>query len=298
MSLGNVSSFLDIYMEYELAKGTIANLSHRADRPVCHQTAYGTPPAYAIIQRHLCRRPDMGNRIYRRTLQRRTYQSDKDLFPLPANIVQPRPSPEPNLTVLWSPELPEGFKEFCAKYLSTLLPSSTKTTTWCVRYASPTTTESPAAYLTRKSVNKSSSSAHVATWPKPCCLPSTADVARKHRYGNGEKHPRTDQRHVLNFEEVMDNYKKCWQKSPAFTTKRWTSSTICTTSIYEKAQMALADTNPRINLAYGVAGLSIALDSLSPSNTQSNCTPQRHRSDRRFRYRRRIPLASVTMTTR
>ena len=32
---------------------------------------------------------------------------------------------------------------------------------------------------------------------------------------------------------------------------------------YEKAQMAFIDTNPRINLAYGVAGLSIAIDSLS-----------------------------------
>ena len=32
---------------------------------------------------------------------------------------------------------------------------------------------------------------------------------------------------------------------------------------YEKAQMAFVDTNPRINIAYGVAGLSIALDSLS-----------------------------------
>ncbi len=32
---------------------------------------------------------------------------------------------------------------------------------------------------------------------------------------------------------------------------------------YEKAQMAFVDTDPRINLAYGVAGLSIALDSLS-----------------------------------
>ena len=32
---------------------------------------------------------------------------------------------------------------------------------------------------------------------------------------------------------------------------------------YEKAQMALIDTDPHINLAYGVAGLSIAADSLS-----------------------------------
>jgi len=32
---------------------------------------------------------------------------------------------------------------------------------------------------------------------------------------------------------------------------------------YEKTQMALVDTNPRINLAYGAAGLSIVTDSLS-----------------------------------
>ena len=36
---------------------------------------------------------------------------------------------------------------------------------------------------------------------------------------------------------------------------------------YEKAQMAFIDTDPRINLAYGVAGLSIAIDSFLPSNT-------------------------------
>lgn len=54
---------------------------------------------------------------------------------------------------------------------------------------------------------------------------------------------------------------------------------------YEKAQMAFIDTDPRINLAYGVAGLSIAIDSLSRHQIcQSHCTPQRNRPDRRFRH--------------
>lgn len=102
MSLGNVSSFLDIYLEYELSKGTITeSFAQEPDRPVCHQTAYGPPPAYAIIQRHLCRRPDLGNQISGRTSQRRTYQSDKDLLPFPADIVQPRPftGTEPDRTL-------------------------------------------------------------------------------------------------------------------------------------------------------------------------------------------------------
>jgi formate C-acetyltransferase len=44
---------------------------------------------------------------------------------------------------------------------------------------------------------------------------------------------------------------------------------------YEKAQMAFVDTDPRINLAYGVAGLSIALDSLSAIK-YAKVTPRRN----------------------
>ena len=55
---------------------------------------------------------------------------------------------------------------------------------------------------------------------------------------------------------------------------------------YEKAQMAFIDTNPRINLAYGVAGLSIAIDSLSAIKN-AKVTARRNG---RFRYRRYIPM--------
>ena len=44
---------------------------------------------------------------------------------------------------------------------------------------------------------------------------------------------------------------------------------------YEKAQMAFVDTDPRINLAYGVAGLSIAIDSLSAIK-YATVTPRRN----------------------
>ena len=61
MSLGNVSSFLDIYIEYDMAHGLLdeAHAQELIDQ-FCYQTAYGTPLAYAGLYRHLCRRPDMG----------------------------------------------------------------------------------------------------------------------------------------------------------------------------------------------------------------------------------------------
>ena len=58
--------------------------------------------------------------------------------------------------------------------------------------------------------------------------------------------------------------------------------------------MALVDTNPRINLAYGVAGLSIALDSLSAIK-YAKVTARRNDIGltEGFDIQRRIPLASV-----
>ena len=68
----------------------------------------------------------------------------------------------------------------------------------------------------------------------------------------------------LTFEEVLSNYKKVLsQIARVYNDAMNIIHYMHDKYYYEKAQMAFVDTNPRINIAYGVAGLSIALDSLS-----------------------------------
>ena len=69
---------------------------------------------------------------------------------------------------------------------------------------------------------------------------------------------------LLNFEEVWSNYKKVlMQIARVYNDAMNIIHYMHDKYYYEKAQMAFIDTDPRINLAYGVAGLSIAIDSLS-----------------------------------
>ena len=69
---------------------------------------------------------------------------------------------------------------------------------------------------------------------------------------------------VLNFNEVMANFRLAMQEvSRVYVDAMNIIHYMHDKYYYEKAQMALIDTNPAINLAYGAAGLSIVADSLS-----------------------------------
>ena len=116
MSLGNVSSFLDIYIEYDLTHGNIDEsfaqelidqfvIKLRMVRHLRMQSyndIFAGDPTWVT--------ESIGGRFNdgRTKVTKTSFRFLQTLYNL-------GPSPEPNMTVLWSPDLPEGFKEFCAK---------------------------------------------------------------------------------------------------------------------------------------------------------------------------------------
>jgi formate C-acetyltransferase len=264
MSLGNVSSFLDIYIEYDLAHG---NIDEVAAQELIDQFVIKLR-----MVRHL--RMNAYNEIFAgdptwvteaiggRFNDGRT-KVTKTSFRFLQTLYNLGPSPEPNMTVLWSPDLPEGFKAFCAKV---------SVDTSSIQYENDD--------LMREV--RSCDDYGIA-----CCVSYQAIGKQIQFFGaranlakalllaiNGGRCENTGTvmvkgipvltGEVLKFEEVMNNYKKVLTEvARVYNEAMNIIHYMHDKYYYEKAQMAFVDTDPRINLAYGVAGLSIAIDSLS-----------------------------------
>ncbi len=264
MSLGNVSSFLDIYIEYDMTNGKIDETFAqelidqfviklrmvRHLRMLSYNEIFAGDPTWVTEA--------LGGRFNdgRTKVTKTTFRFLQTLYNL-------GPSPEPNLTVLWSAELPEGFKEFCAKV---------SVDTSSIQYENDE--------LMREV-------RHSDDYGIACCV-SYQDIGRQIQFFgaranlakalllaiNGGCCEETGKLMVkdipvltgdtLKYEEVMANYKKVLiEIARVYNEAMNIIHYMHDKYYYEKAQMAFIDTDPRVNLAYGVAGLSIAIDSLS-----------------------------------
>jgi formate C-acetyltransferase len=116
MSLGNVSAFLDIYLERDLQAGVLTEAA--AQELVDHfvmklrMIRHLRPGAYDDI---FAGDPTWVTEAIGGQLADGRTKVTKTAFRFLQTLYNLGPSPEPNLTVLWSQALPQGFKDFCAQ---------------------------------------------------------------------------------------------------------------------------------------------------------------------------------------
>ena len=116
MSLGRVSTFLDIYIERDIAEDILTE--EQAQELVDQFTIklrlvrHLRTPEYDEV---FAGDPTWVTESIGGMLDKKKSLVTKNSFRFLHCLINLDPSPEPNLTVLWSNNLPENFKKFCAK---------------------------------------------------------------------------------------------------------------------------------------------------------------------------------------
>ena len=265
MSLGRVSTFLDVYLQRDLARGVLteARAQELIDdfviklrmvrflRTPEYDALFSGDPTWVTEA--------IGGMGYDgRTLVTRTS------FRFLQTLYNLGPAPEPNLTVLWSPTLPDGFKRFCAKV---------SIDTSAIQYESDD--------LLRE-YNEGGDDCAIA-----CCVSSMPVGKRMQFFGarvnlaktllyalNGGRDEITGKPVVdlggpvtgdtLDFDDVWARFDRAmtWLAG-AYVNALNVIHYMHDKYAYERLEMALHDYNPERTLACGIAGLSIVADSLS-----------------------------------
>ncbi|MFR5263830.1 formate C-acetyltransferase [Clostridium sp.] len=263
MSLGRTSTFLDIYIERDLERGIIteAEAQEMIDQLIIKLR----------LVRHL-RTPEYndlfagdptwvtesigGMGINGKSLV------TKNSFRYLHTLINLGPAPEPNLTVLWSDRLPEGFKKFCAEV-------SIKTDS--IQYENdevmrPMYSDDYAIACCVSAMNVGKQMQFFgarANLAKALLYTINGGIDEK----SGKKviegiEPITDE--VLDFNKVKENYMKVLDKvAKIYVDTMNVIHCMHDKYAYEAGQMALHDTKVERLMAFGIAGLSVVADSLS-----------------------------------
>ena len=263
MSLGRVATFFDIYIERDIANGILTE-----------ETAQELIDDFVIklrVARHL-RTPEY-NELFggdpmwiteavggmgedgRTLVTKSSFRILNTLYTLGS-------SPEPNLTVLWSTSLPEGFKKYCAKV---------SCDTDSIQYENDDLMRPIYGddYAIACCVSAMKVGKQMQFFGARCNLAKLLLIAINGGYDHtsdihiGPQMPAltTDK---LDYETVMERFKIYIE---------WLANLYVNTMnvihymhdkyAYEKTQMALHDTYVDRFMAFGIAGLSVVADSLS-----------------------------------
>lgn len=264
MSLGNVSSFLDIYLERDLSTGFITESEAqemidqfvmklrmvRHLRPGAYDDIFGGDPTWVTEA--------IGGQFEdgRTKVTKTSFRFLQTLYNL-------GPSPEPNLTVLWSKDLPEGFKNFCSQ-VSIDTSSIQYENDDLMREVRGSDDYGIACCVSYQELGK-----RIQFFGARVNLPKTLLMSlNEGREENSGKRllkgiPALDSE-ILDYDEVMASFKKSMKEVARVYSKTMNIIHFMHDKYYyEKAQMAFIDSDPGVDMAYGIAGISIIADSLS-----------------------------------
>ncbi|MEF1291057.1 formate C-acetyltransferase [Vibrio sp. M260118] len=264
MSLGRTSTFLDIFIERDIAAGKITE--EQAQEMIDHfvmklrMVRFLRTPEYDDLFSGdpIWATESMGGMgLDGRTLVTRTN------FRFLNSLYTMGPSPEPNITVLWSEQLPEGFKKFCAK-VSIDTSSIQYENDDLMRPDMESDDYAIACCVSPMVVGKQMQFFGArANLAKTMLYAINGGVDEKLKMQVGPEMPKITSE-VLDFNEVWNNLDHFmdWlakQYVAALNSIHFMHDKYS----YEAALMALHDRDVYRTMACGIAGLSIAADSLS-----------------------------------
>ena len=264
MSLGNVSSFLDVYIENDIAAGIIdEELAQeyidqfvmklrlvRHLRPGAYDDIFGGDPTWVTEA--------IGGQMHdgRTKVTKTSFRFLQTLYNLGA-------SPEPNLTILWSQSLPQGFKDFCAQ-VSIDTSSLQYENDDLMRDNRGSDDYGIACCVSYQEIGKTIQHFGArANLPKALLM--SLNGGREEAEGvQVVNHISEMVDEVLDYETVMQSFKKTLAEvARVYAKSMYIIHSMHDKYYYERAQMALIDSDPNIDIAYGAAGISIIADSLS-----------------------------------
>ena len=291
MSLGRVSTFLDIYFERDLRSRHCITEEQAQEivddfviklrivrflRTPEYDDLFAGDPTW--VTESIAGMGDDGRPLVTKT----SFRFLQTLYNL-------GPAPEPNLTIWYTPQLPEGFRRFSAKVA-----------------------------IDTSSIQFESDEIMRMAWGDDgaiaCCVSpmamgkqmqffgARANLAKAMLYAiNGGRDevsgkqvaPPTEpvQGDYLDFDDVVDRFDKMMD---------WLAGTYVSAMnvihymhdkyAYERIEMALHDYAPLRTMAFGIAGMSVVADSLSAIKyAKVKVDPRRDRADHRLCHRRRVP---------
>ncbi|HOC07736.1 formate C-acetyltransferase [Candidatus Woesebacteria bacterium] len=264
MSLGNVSSFFDIYLERDLAAGKITE--EEAQELVDH----------FIIQCRLIRHLRMNsyNELFAGDPTWTTeclggffsngqHKITKTSFRFLQSLYNLGPAPEPNLTVLWSEKLPENWKKFCAQV---------SVDTSSIQYENDELMRDKGNcddYCIACCVSMMETGKEMQFFGARCNLAKAMLMAIN------------EGRDEISGELVVPGidplpagpidyaeFEKRFEKTISYLASAYVNTMnvihyMHDKYYYEKAQLALMDTHCHRNMAFGIAGLSVVADSIA-----------------------------------